>query len=85
MTEKRRAVRPWDLLNKNMARTEDAMQKERMAICRSCPDLIKVTEQCKHCGCFMELKTKLADAYCPLGKWDAVKIDISIKPKKETE
>lgn len=83
MSEKRRAVKPWDLLNKNMARTEDAMQKERMSICKSCPDLIKATGQCKHCGCFMELKTKLADAYCPLGKWDAVDIKIDAKPKEE--
>jgi hypothetical protein len=65
-------VRPWDLLNKNKLRVEDAMQKERMSICATCPQLIQLTKQCKKCGCFMEAKTRLADASCPLHKWDAV-------------
>jgi hypothetical protein len=42
---------------------------ERFEICKSCPELIKLTKQCKNCGCFMALKTKLEKATCPLGKW----------------
>jgi hypothetical protein len=28
-----------------------------------------VVDQCKQCGCFMEFKTRLEAAKCPLGKW----------------
>ncbi len=60
---------PIDLLNprKEVATKETA--KERMKVCLSCPELIKITKQCKKCGCFMELKTKLENAKCPIGKW----------------
>jgi hypothetical protein len=64
--------RPWDLLNKNIARVEEVLQKERMSICRACPMFISATGQCKKCGCIMELKTKLAHAECPIEKWSAV-------------
>lgn len=70
-------VRPWDLLNANKARVGELVKDERMAICRECPFFIKVTQQCKKCGCLMHLKTQLADAACPVGKWPA--IDVSYK------
>ena len=28
-----------------------------------------ITQQCKKCGCFMKIKTKLKNATCPLQKW----------------
>lgn len=65
-------TRPWDLLNKNKARVEEILQKERMVICRACPLFIEKTGQCSKCLCIMELKTKLAEAECPVGKWPAV-------------
>jgi hypothetical protein len=43
--------------------------KERLAICQGCPELIKLTSQCKKCGCIMSIKTKLEAAKCPIGKW----------------
>ena len=43
---------------------------ERFSICKECPELIKLTNQCKKCGCFMKIKTKFKQAKCPLGKWD---------------
>jgi len=62
------AVRPTDLLDSaNYADAETAEQ--RYAMCLECPSLIKTTKQCKECGCFMALKTKLKQATCPLGKW----------------
>lgn len=67
-------VRPWDMFNKNKERVLDSIQKERMEICRACPQFIKLTTQCKECGCIMEAKTRLADAFCPLMKWDKVKV-----------
>jgi hypothetical protein len=42
---------------------------ERESICDSCPRLFRPTFQCKECGCFMKIKTKIDSAICPLGKW----------------
>lgn len=67
-------ARPWDLFNKNIKKVESEISADRMAICRACPELIKLTEQCKKCGCFMAAKTKLPHAECPLGKWNKITI-----------
>lgn len=44
---------------------------ERLAICNTCPELIKATWTCKECGCFMKVKARLGFASCPLDKWSA--------------
>ena len=62
-------TRPWDVLNPNTEFAEDDVQIKRMNICRECPEFIKITNQCKKCGCVMKAKTKLLHASCPLGKW----------------
>jgi hypothetical protein len=62
-------ARPWDVINPNVEKSSDELQEKRMAICSSCPELIKLTKQCKKCGCFMHAKTKIEKATCPLGKW----------------
>lgn len=62
-------VRPWDLLNPQEPQVSDDIANQRFDICKGCPELIKLTKQCKKCGCFMALKTKLENATCPLGKW----------------
>lgn len=67
-------VRPWHLFSKKKERSPDSLQKERMAICKECPFFIKVTGQCSKCGCIMEAKTRLAEASCPVDKWQAVKL-----------
>jgi hypothetical protein len=64
-----RQVRPWDFFNPNTEYATKNIQSERFSICKSCPELIKLTSQCKKCGCIMKLKTKLAQATCPIGKW----------------
>jgi Family of unknown function (DUF6171) len=64
-----RSAKPWDLLNKNIGRVEDSVAIERMDICKSCEYFLKVTGQCKKCGCIMAMKTKLPNATCPLEKW----------------
>jgi hypothetical protein len=64
-----RNVKPWDFLNPNTQYAEESVAKDRLSICESCPELIKLTSQCKQCGCFMKLKTKLLKATCPLEKW----------------
>jgi hypothetical protein len=66
-------VRPWDLLNKNKARSPEELQQYRMSICKSCEFFVSFTQQCKKCGCIMPAKTRLADAFCPVHKWESVK------------
>jgi hypothetical protein len=72
-----RPARPWDLFNKNIGKVQDQIHEERMAICLQCPELIKLTKQCKKCGCFMEAKTRLPNAECPLGKWKRTDVPYS--------
>lgn len=67
-------ARPWDLFNKNIGRVETEIATERFDICKTCPELIHLTSQCKKCGCLMNQKTKLPNAECPLGKWGQVKV-----------
>jgi hypothetical protein len=62
-------TRPWDILNSGTEWANDFLSKERYNICKSCPELVKLTKTCKKCGCFMAVKTKLEKATCPLGKW----------------
>jgi hypothetical protein len=62
-------TRPWDLLNPKTVYASQYVQKERMDICKGCPELMTITKQCKACGCFMFAKTKLRYAECPLKKW----------------
>ena len=61
-------VTPFDLLNKNNY-IDKVESDKRMDICLGCPELIKLTQTCKECGCFMKAKTRLAEASCPIGKW----------------
>jgi hypothetical protein len=62
-------TRPWDLVNPETQWATSEVAEERYSICKGCPELIKLTKQCKKCGCFMAAKTKLEKAVCPLGKW----------------
>ena len=64
-------VSPLDLLNAANY-TSKALRDERLAICKTCPELWRPTRTCKKCGCFMGMKTWLKDAGCPIGKWSAV-------------
>lgn len=48
---------------------DDKLADQRLNICKECPFYISLTHQCKKCGCIMNLKTKLKDAKCPVGKW----------------
>jgi len=61
-------TRPWDAIKRSNYTTEEIAQN-RLDICLACDRLIAKTKQCKECGCFMAIKTKLENATCPLGKW----------------
>jgi hypothetical protein len=78
-----RPVRPWDLFNKNKERVPAHIKEERLAFCKECPFFINITGQCKKCGCFMDSKTKLSDATCPIGKWGMYFNDPKLIPFKE--
>lgn len=75
MTDK--PARPWDLFNKNIKKVETEIAGARFEICLSCPELIQLTKTCKKCGCFMEAKTRLPHASCPIHKWEIVKTNVS--------
>lgn len=68
--KKKNGVTPLDLLNPKTLQASDEVAEHRYSICLECPELVKLTKQCKQCGCFMFAKTKLAYAKCPLEKWE---------------
>jgi hypothetical protein len=67
--KEKNGVTPLDLLNPNVKRSTEEVSNLRMSMCNNCPELVKLTSQCKKCGCFMIAKTKLESAKCPIGKW----------------
>ena len=62
-----RPVKPWDLLNKDNWTMEEVRAK-RLEICEGC-EHFTIIRQCNICHCFMDLKTTLENAYCPIRKW----------------
>ena len=40
----------------------------RMSVCEGC-ELFTKHRRCSSCGCFMDVKTKVAGASCPENKW----------------
>lgn len=66
---KKSSVSPIDIIKPGTEWTNEEKANSRFSICQSCPELISLTKQCKKCGCFMAIKTKLEAAECPIGKW----------------
>lgn len=67
--KEKNGVTPLDLLNPKTKKATKELADSRFSICKACPELIPIVNQCKKCGCFMELKTTLNMAKCPIGKW----------------
>ena len=44
---------------------DDRTYADRLAICRSCPDVQFSGTTCRHCGCLVAVRAKLADKACP--------------------
>lgn len=61
-------TRPWDLIHPSLRAPSD-VQDQRFEICKGCPEFIKLTTQCKKCGCIMKMKTHILPAECPIKKW----------------
>ena len=74
MENSEKEVRPWDIFNKNVMKVTDEIAQKRLSICAACPHFIKLTAQCKKCGCFMKGKAKLSSSSCPIGKWGRVSV-----------
>jgi hypothetical protein len=62
-------AKPWDLLNPNTEYVPKEVFADRINTCLTCDNFIKITSQCKKCGCFMNLKCQMAHASCPIGLW----------------
>jgi len=58
-----------DLLAGKVILSEDELARERMKVCEQCPSFKRLARQCALCGCFLDLKTKLVAASCPIEKW----------------
>lgn len=58
-----------DLFDPRKPRSENDEIERRLSICRECPFFLKRTERCSKCGCFMQLKSTLKQAKCPVGNW----------------
>jgi hypothetical protein len=43
---------------------DEGLYQRRLASCRACADLEYGTT-CRHCGCLVELRARLADKQCP--------------------
>lgn len=55
--------------NKMSEENKELSAAQRMQVCMDCEHLFKPTRQCKQCGCFMKVKTRMKNATCPIGKW----------------
>jgi hypothetical protein len=67
--KEKNGVTPLDMLNPATKYTTEDVAKSRIDICKTCPEFVKASSQCKKCGCFMSMKTKMEMAKCPIGKW----------------
>ena len=56
---------------KNVLLHDQEIIDKRWDECQKCEFLLKPTNNCKKCGCFMAVKSKIATASCPIGKWNA--------------
>jgi hypothetical protein len=59
----------FDLFDPNKPRSDKELIEQRLAICNTCPAFRPKTQRCSKCGCFMQLKSTLLQAKCPIGKW----------------
>ncbi len=56
-----------DIINKS--RVTESQYKNRLKTCNDCIYLMRSTNMCRVCGCFMKIKAALPSSVCPLGKW----------------
>jgi hypothetical protein len=54
-------------IGSGMKTTTADLQKSRMATCLACEHHTGL--RCRVCGCFTNVKTRMAHEQCPIGKW----------------
>lgn len=59
----------FDYIDKFLDKDLLELSKKRMDICNTCPNFNTVPKKCNLCGCYMEAKTRLRNAACPIEKW----------------
>lgn len=64
-----RAAKPWDLLDPTIGRVAEDIAHSRLELCKSCDHFVTLLHLCGECGCIMDAKVKLPNAFCPLRKW----------------
>lgn len=60
------ATQAW--AKKGFRLVDEEEHQRRLALCRPC-EFIYEGGRCRKCGCFMEIKSKLAGMKCPVDKW----------------
>ena len=50
----------------------ETVYQKRMSICRKCEYFDKSAIRCKHCGCFLQQKARVALDSCPINRWTEV-------------
>ena len=50
-------------------RVTEKQYKNRLKTCNDCIYLVRSTNMCRVCGCFMKIKASLPSSSCPLNKW----------------
>ena len=59
----------FDIFKPGTEKMDPELAYQRYMICMNCPFFLKGSKRCKKCGCFMQLKTTLRQAKCPMGHW----------------
>jgi len=54
-------------VNKRIKFVSDRVYEFRLMQCRDC-DYLEFGTTCLNCGCYVQIRAKLADAVCPLSK-----------------
>jgi hypothetical protein len=59
---------------------DDRVYGERLAVCRDCVDVRFGGTTCRHCGCLVAVRAKLADQSCPAARprWSQVGLEIPV-------
>lgn len=65
------SVKASDIIESLTVKCEPDVRAQRWLICQGCENLTKM-HRCRKCGCFMEVKTWMAEQECPIQKWQKV-------------
>ena len=58
-----------DYLTGNVSFVDKEERLSRLAECKECEHFFAPTKQCLKCGCFLKLKVRYEESFCPIGKW----------------